>query len=298
VLRRTVRSRRYCFTLNNPTAADIDNLTALPVRYLVFGHEVAPITGTPHLQGFVCWNNAKTLRSTITLLGRCHVELTRGTALQASTYCKKDGNFVERGDLPADPAESGGPEIDRWNTAWDLAKAGLIEEIPADIRIRSYATLKRIGQDYMERLNPLESPCGIWIFGLSGSGKTRAVHARFPDAFIKPCTKWWDGYQGEDVVVVDDLDKYHVALGGELKHWADFMPFITELKGGSRRIRPRTLIVTSQYTIGDIWKDEETREALSRRFKFLEKTKDIPLDWLEPGNEENLPPELVNNPLD
>jgi len=61
-----------------------------------------------------------------------------------------------------------------------------------------------------------------------------------------------DGYLDEPVVLLDDVDKFDRALGGRLKHWADFAPYIGEIKGGSRRIRPEKLIVTSQYTIEDI----------------------------------------------
>lgn len=125
--------------------------------------------------------------------------------------------------------------------------------------------------DYMPRIEPLADVCGIWIFGESGAGKTRTVLAKYPDAYIKPRNNWWDGYQEEEVVVVDDVDKFDVALGGKLKHWGDFAPFIAEIKGGSRKIRPRLVIVTSQYTIGDIWKDRETQDALARRFRLVEK---------------------------
>jgi len=123
----------------------------------------------------------------------------------------------------------------------------------------------------MPPVEPLGDVCGIWVFGASGSGKTRAVLGAYPTAFIKPRNTWWDGYQEEEVVLIDDIDKFDVALGGKLKHWADFCPFIGEFKGGSRRIRPRLVIVTSQYVIGDIWKDDETKEALKRRFRLIDK---------------------------
>lgn len=274
-----VRHRRYCFTWNNWTQANHDYLATLACRYIVYGKEIAPRTGTPHLQGFVVWHHAKTIDATKAILRGCHVEVTGGTALEASDYCKEDGDYVERGDLPADPAEQGRVEADRWIAAWDSAKAGSIEEIPADIRIRCYGTLRRIGMDYMPAIRPLGDVCGIWLFGESGSGKTRAALAAYPDAYIKPRNNWWDGYQDEEVVIVDDVDKYDVALGGKLKHWADFAPFIAEIKGGSRKIRPRLIIVTSQYVIGDIWKDRETKEALGRRFRIENK---------EPGNVVNL----------
>jgi len=267
----TPRHRHFVFTLNNWTAADIDYLDSLPVRYLVYGKETAPSTGTPHLQGYIVFANGKTVTAARTVLRRCRIAVAAGTPSQASVYCKKDGDFVERGDLPADPAQRGSDEADRWITAWDSAKRGDFEAIPADIRIRSYSTLKRIFQDYMPAVLPLPDVCGIWIFGLSGSGKTRSVLQSFPDAFIKPRNQWWDGYQDEPTVLLDDVDKFDVKLGGALKHWADFAPFIAEIKGGSKKIRPRQLIITSQYCIGDIWQDAETRTALTRRFRFIEK---------------------------
>lgn len=120
----------------------------------------------------------------------------------------------------------------------------------------------------MERL---AGPCGIWICGQSGSGKTSSVYTQFPDAYPKPRSQWWDGYRDEPVVVLDDIDKFDVRLGGKLKHWADEYPFIAEAKGSSRKIRPVRLFVTSQYTIEEIWGDQETREALLRRFIVIEK---------------------------
>lgn len=129
----------------------------------------------------------------------------------------------------------------------------------------------------MPKVGPIDDVCGIWIYGISGCGKTRQVLSNYPECFIKPRNVWWDGYQFEETVLVDDMDIFDRALGGKLKHWADFAPFIGECKGSSARIRPKRIIVTSQYKIEQIWEDEETRDALNRRFKVYEKIKDYPL---------------------
>ena len=41
------------------------------------------------------------------------------------------------------------------------------------------------------------------LWGPSGTGKSRFVAARWPDAFWKaPESKWWDGYSGHETVVL------------------------------------------------------------------------------------------------
>lgn len=265
------RHRSWCFTQNNYALSDCDRIASIPCKYICYGKEVAPRTGTPHLQGYVHFTQAKSFAAVAKLLPGCHLLVARGSGAQNRTYCSKGGEFFELGDCPGDSSVGGRMESARWDRCWEHAVRGEIDEIDTDQRVRYYTTLKKIGVDYMPAVKPLESTCGIWIFGLSGSGKTRSALARYPAAYIKPRNNWWDGYQNEPVVLIDDVDKYDVALGGKLKHWADFAPFIGEMKGASRRIRPSIVIVTSQYRIEDIWQDEETREALKRRFKLIEK---------------------------
>lgn len=96
--------RRWCFTINNPTAEEkaqvATALTSEGVTYGIVGREVAA-SGTPHLQGFVIFANGKSLNVTKRLIGdRAHLEITRGTSQQAADYCKKDGDYDEYGTIP------------------------------------------------------------------------------------------------------------------------------------------------------------------------------------------------------
>lgn len=81
------RSRNWCFTLNNYTPEDIKIITNLDCKY-VFQEEKGE-SGTPHLQGLLCFRNAKTLGGVKKILPRAHFEITKN--LQASIlYCSKE----------------------------------------------------------------------------------------------------------------------------------------------------------------------------------------------------------------
>lgn len=269
----TSRHRSWVFTANNYDQPLLDRLDRMACKYLLYGKEVAPDTGTPHLQGYVVFGAGRTFAACRTSMPGCHLQVARGTPSQNYNYCTKDGDFVERGDRPLDPRERGQLERDRYASAWASATTNRLLEIPEDIRIRHYGTLKRIARDYQPALPRLPATSGIWIHGISGCGKTRAVYDAYPDAYPKPMSKWWDGYQLEPVILLDDIDpecgKY---LGRFLKIWADRYQFVAEEKGGSRKIRPEKFIVTSQYTIQQCFPtDQETQDALLRRFIVIEK---------------------------
>lgn len=97
--------RRYCFTKNNYTDDDEQLLFEFGEResvvYLVYGRELAPTTGTKHLQGFFILSSPQRITWLNTNLFQCHYEVTRGTSQQAADYCKKENDFEEYGTFPA-----------------------------------------------------------------------------------------------------------------------------------------------------------------------------------------------------
>lgn len=96
-----------------------------------------------------------------------------------------------------------------WALIKEQAKTGQMEEIPPDVYIRFYRTLKEIKRDHMVKPPDLESVCGMWFWGPPGVGKSTRARREFSDAYDKPSNKWWDGYQGQDNVIIDDLDLNH-----------------------------------------------------------------------------------------
>lgn len=93
------RTRAWTFTLNNYSFDELVSLIEVPFRYLCFGFEVGA-NNTPHLQGYVYFDDAKTFTSVKQYIPRAHLEVSRGTAAQNAVYTSKDDDWYEFGDIP------------------------------------------------------------------------------------------------------------------------------------------------------------------------------------------------------
>lgn len=110
----------------------------------------------------------------------------------------------------------------------------------------------------------------VVYWGVTGSGKShRAWQEAGLDAYPKtPTTKFWDGYQGQKHVVIDEfrgaVDISHVL------RWFDKYPVIAEVKCSSVVIKAEKIWITSNLHPKDWYPnlDEETKQALLRRLKI------------------------------
>jgi len=263
------QSKYWCYTLNNYTEEQFEAFKLVPSHYHVFGREVGE-SGTPHLQGYIEFDKPIRMASVKSALGtdRVHLELRKAKAHQAAAYCKKDGIFHEYGTAPVVPVEKVDTKA-RWLKVLRACQAGdwaWVEEnepylwLLQEKKIRSHYKCPR----------SIEFLDNEWVYGPTGTGKSRTARERYPDAYIKDASShWWDGYNGEEVVIIDDLDKYHVKQGYYLKVWADHYAFPAQIKGGQQMIRPKKIIVTSNYSPEEIWQDSTTVDPIKRRFKMV-----------------------------
>lgn len=262
-------SDNWCFTLNNYKEDDFDNILKNPnFKYVVVGREVGE-SGTPHLQGFLIYKNKCRFSAIKKILPQAHIEAARGDAYTAAKYCMKDENYKEAGERPAARAVKRKTEF---TNVVDLAKKGkyseLLQEYPG-MYLRYYKTLRNIGDLYDEPTQDLDKLDNYWYWGASGSGKSRTARQNFPGSYIKMANKWWNGYRGQPTVIIDDVSPNHYALIDDLKIWTDHYVCPVETKGGMINIRPKTIVVTSQYTPAEVFKSSEDCSAICRRFKVV-----------------------------
>lgn len=273
------RSRGICFTINNWTDADVEALTeswmAKPKKtWMIVSAEVAPTTGTKHLQCAIFFKDAQKFNAVHKIVPRASCKMCSGSATQNQAYCSKEGSILfEAGEPPKSSKEKGAKEKARWDEARNAALEGRIEDVPSDIFIRHYGTLTRIQQDYRKAPASIETMDHHWWWGAPGTGKSKLAREKWPVFYAKNTNKWWCGYKGEDTILIEDVGINDAKwIGDFLKRWADHYAFRAETKGGSMMIRPKSIVVTSNYSMEQLFGSdpEGLLNPLKRRFASVQ----------------------------
>lgn len=156
-------------------------------------------------------------------------------------------------------------------------------------KVNDGATMEEIADDYgtaiikygrgIERLIDLKrsgrsadvTPEIYVYWGDSGTGKTRKATEEYPDAYIisKPNSDrmvWWDGYQGEETVIIDEF--YGWIPYNDLLRMCDRYPLRVPFKGGFHKLKATRFIFTSNRPWTDWYPNvDDPSKALERRIK-------------------------------
>ena len=270
--------RNWCFTSFN---LDFDP-QATQAIYGIYQREVCPDTGKEHLQGYLEFKQPTRLSKLKKFDSQVHWESRKGTRDQARDYCRKED--TRKPDT--DPIEFGewrkaGKRNDIHDMAADIKDNGLkftqVCEAYPDLVIKYHKGIHALIQGLQTAYKP-EALRGYWIYGAPGVGKSRYVHENYPELYTKAQNKWFDGYEGQSVILLDDFDQQGKCLSHYLKKWTDRYPVTGEVKGGTVNLRHDMFIITSNYTIQQLFsEDPPLAAALNRRFKVIEMTPDQPL---------------------
>lgn len=258
------RSRGWCFTVQNYTDENIETIRKCNADYWVFGREVAPTTGTNHLQGYMYFAGLKTFGAIKKLLpDGTHIEKAKGNATQNREYCIKEGKFEEHGTPPAQGHRTDIQQIK------DMVREGQhISEI-AEVAT-SYQTLK-FAQTLLTIKPNTELRLDLrvhWFWGATGTHKTRTAYAEataIGDTWISSRNlKWWDGYTGQPCIIIDDM-RGDFCTFHEMLRILDIYPLRLEVKGGSVAAEYHHVWITSAYKPDNLWQSVEDKGQLMRR---------------------------------
>lgn len=280
-------AKNWVFTLNNYTETNVEFLSTLfdrngdatadtgtnagdkPIQYLCFGREVG-VGGTPHLQGYVSFRSRRTRRQVATDLGlqRAHIEVARGSPRQNIDYCQKDGAFLEFGEAPA----GAGSRSDLLAVQELLAGGSSVRDI-AESHFGVFLRYQRALRQYADFFAEVRNwPTEVRVYwGASGAGKTRAVYAEFEqsDVYSHPGSVWFDGYEGQKVVLFDDFGGSEFKITYLLK-LLDRYPMRVPIKGAFAQWVPRFIILTSNHSPDEWYPNAKPMHVRAMKRRFTE----------------------------
>lgn len=267
------RHRGWVFVWNNYTEANWEMLKLWDCRYLIMGKEIAPTTGTPHIQGYVYFDNARTKGSMNKKLNKNWNEGAKGTAWQNHAYSTKDGEFFEKGEKPRQ-----GKRVDLIKVKDEIMSGKKVDDLCLEnpVLYHQYGrTLNKIEDLRMRKQFRTNMTIGIWYFGKTGVGKS---HKAFTDFDPEKCYNvpddngWWDGYTQQETVIFNDFRgeiKYNTML-----NLIDKWPF--SVKRRNREPIPfvsSKVIITSSLPPWEVYcrrLNEDSIEQLLRRIKVFQ----------------------------
>lgn len=266
------RSRNWCFTLNNYTVADLHEFQDWNYTYIIVGKEVGDEKKTPHLQGYVEFANAHTgaaMRQGFG--GRGHWEPRRGTAPQASDYCKKDGSFVELGTMGNQGKRT---DLDAIGEA--IMSGQPLDEVAAD-HPGTYIKYHKGMDALMRRRYTVrnEAPRVIWLWGASGTGKTREAVEACESYYIKDGTQWWDAYDQQEAIIIDDFEPCKWPYR-DLLRLLDRYPYQGQVKGGYVAVNSPVIYITCEHPPSLHWTGNELAQVTRRLTEIREVTGYVP----------------------
>jgi len=255
------RVRAFCFVVNNYTQDEYEKLKESTCEYICFQKEVAPTTNTPHIQGYIYFKNPQNIVKAKKIMGvdRAHLIVCDGSAEENRVYCSKTisqgHDFFEKGNLPKQ-----GKRNDITNALAAIAEGAnelqILEEHPSFFcnyqqPMRRAIFLRQPKRTWWTKVT--------WLWGDTGTGKSHYAFNKVnkESFYVKSAGKWWDGYAGEEDVILEEYRTNWMTFT-DLLRLCDQYAYIVETKGGSTQFLAKRLFITCSKHPKDMWGHSET----------------------------------------
>lgn len=257
--------RNYFITLNNYTDLEHTAFLQEECRYLCVGKEVGEECGTPHLHIVLCYENPKSWNALHKKYPRANIQAMEGTPEQARTYCIKDGDYIERGELPKQGKRNDIAEVKE-----AVEKGATMRELC--MTARNYQSL-RVAECMMKYFEqPRNEEVYIeYYYGATASGKTRMAYEKFhgQDYYVVTADKWFEGYDGQKNVIWDEFRDDSIPYR-KLLQLTDRYQYRVECKGGSRQFKGTHIIFTSSFHPAELYPYvDEAKDQWLRRINVI-----------------------------
>lgn len=275
--------KQYCFTYNREAKGEtqyeqLEDFTAAILKgddlfeAYCYQEETGCNDGKRHIQGFLhlkARTRPSAFKKVLLQLGvkkSIHLEICRGSPAENFKYCSKTKCDCEspcKFSVVDGPVTKGQPA--------GQGKRNDLAEIKEKIDSRGEAGLQDAWEENfssmvrynrgIEKYAASKAPqrqasdkgkMNVLLFlGPTGTGKTTAALKRWPDAYMKDESKWWDGYSGQDTVIFDDFVGAGDLPVSALLRLLDGVEARVQVKGGYKPMVATRFIFTSNLNVSE-----------------------------------------------
>lgn len=259
----------YCFTYNNygkTTETALAGWLTQNCKYAIYGHEMAPTTGTPHLQGYFSLKKQSRITTIQNSLAKHGIKLAlfaaRGNAQQNYDYCTKADpkGYFEVGSIIQKGKRSDLDDVAdalRTDTYINVALAN------PTMTIKFGRGMRELKMLYDQQTLPVDRDLIVTVFyGDAGTGKTRGCLQKCAELGLsfymvnspQGGSLWYDCYVGQDALIIDDF--YGWIKPHDLFRLLDRYPLQLPIKGSHVWAQYKYVFITSNLEPLDWYKDE------------------------------------------
>lgn len=282
------RSRRWCFTINNPLDGGSDDPSvwlkdyedADNLRWAIWQYERGTEHTTLHIQGFVEFVNAHRLAGVRALASRGHWEIALGDNQAQADYCRDEtgvgpleaipGGHAWQGEIGSMPASGRGRRNDLSEIQRKL-REGASMAVVAEEHFGSYLRYNR----GMSLYRQLTAKPRTWqtftkvLYGPPGCGKSHLALSEAGEGayWLSKANServFWDGYDGQENVVIDEFEGWLTKTF--LCRLLDMYPMQVETKGSAVPLAVKKIWITSNHR-PESWFPMKGLGAVARRLR-------------------------------
>ena len=301
------QSRKWALVINNPLEAGLDHAAIREIlhrfspAYFCMADEIAT-TGTYHTHIFLY--SPSPMRFS-TIKGRfptAHIEKAYGSAKDNRDYIRKEGRwadtekaetsvpgtFEEWGDLPAEKEEA---SPDKYRLLQSLREGMTSLEAVEDNpdRFYHYREIETVRQSILEDTysTTMRQVEVTYLFGASGTGKTRGIFERHNPKSICRITDYggkngvrFDSYRGQEVLVFEEFHS-QIPISAML-NYLDIYPIMLPARYNDRVACYTTVYLTSNIPL-EAQYQEIQRYQLETWYAFLRRIHNV-IEYLPDGS--------------
>lgn len=298
------QSRKWALTINNPQECGLDHEMLAQIlhrfcpAYFCMADETAT-TGTFHTHVFFYSPSPVRFSTVKNRFPTAHIERAYGSSQENRAYIRKEGKwaddrksetvipgtFEEWGTLPKEGEEKDPKMFKLLQSVKEgLATTEIIDETPSfAFKSRDIDALRQtyLAERFLRENRQLEV---TYLFGASGSGKTRSIFAKYPAEDICRITDYgrngvrFDAYHGQDVLVFEEFAS-QIEIASML-NLLDAYPLMLPARYNDRTACFTKVYLTSnlplsaQYTYTQMHNPETWRAFLRRIHRVIEFRRD------------------------